>query len=75
MEQTLFSLQDHMSLARGLSGIRGGESLVFCVVFRRLLFVHIILAILSSALRFTDSDCPFGIFQLFICDKNNQLPV
>jgi hypothetical protein len=29
-------------------------------------FVHFILVIVLSVLRYTDSDCPFGIFNLFL---------
>jgi hypothetical protein len=39
---------------------------VFYVVFNRLLFVLVLLAIMLSLLRFTDSDYPFGIFKLFL---------
>ena len=48
--------------------IRVTRSLVFCVVFCRsfCLFVVFLLAIVCSVLlRFTDSDCPFGIFKFF----------
>ena len=35
------------------------------------LFVFILLTILLSVLRFTDSDYPFGIFKLFLCKMTN----
>ena len=42
-------------------------SLVFCVMFRRSLFVLFLLYIVLSVLvRFTASDYPFGIFKLFL---------
>ena len=42
------------------------QSLVFCVVFCRSLFVLFLLAIVLSVLRFTASDCCFGIFKPFM---------
>ena len=45
--------------------VRCARSLVFCVVFCRLLFVLFLLATALSDLRFTASDYPFGIFKLF----------
>ena len=47
-----------------VSGVRATRSLVFCVMFCRSLFV--LLAVVLSVLPFTDSDCPFGIFKLFL---------
>ena len=53
-----------------LSGARIGQSLVYCVVFCKLLFVLLSFFLLANALsvllRFTDTDYPFGIFKLFI---------
>jgi hypothetical protein len=46
------------------SRVRVARSLVFCVVFCRSLFV-LLAIVLSVLLRFTDSDYPIGIFQLF----------
>jgi hypothetical protein len=48
--------------------IRVTRSLVFCVVFCRsfcLFLVFLLANVCSVLLRFTDSDCPFGIFKLF----------
>ena len=40
----------------------------FMCMFCRSLFVLFLLAtVLSVLLRYTDSDCPFGIFKLFLC--------
>jgi hypothetical protein len=39
MEQELLTLPDHMSSPSVFSGVRIAQSLVFCVVFCRLLFV------------------------------------
>ena len=47
------------------SGIHIAQSLVFCVVFCRSLFVLLAIA-LYALLRFTVSDYPFGIFKLIL---------
>ena len=51
------------------SRVRVARSLVFCVVFYKIVvcpFVLFLLAIvLSVLLQFMDSDYPFGIFKLF----------
>ena len=50
------------------------SSLVFYVEFCRSLFVLFLFAIvLSVLLRFTDSDCSFGIFKLFFVKSNVEL--
>jgi len=36
-------------------------------------FVLFLLAILLSVLRYTDSDCPFGIFKLFLQSFESDL--
>jgi hypothetical protein len=46
------------------SGVRVTPSLIIFAMFCRSLFV--LLVIVLSVLRFTDSDYPFGIFKLFI---------
>jgi len=50
------------------SGVRVTRSLVLyvCFVDRYLSFVLFLLAIVLSVLRYTDSDCPCGIFKLFL---------
>ena len=66
VEQELLTLPEHLSSP---PGFRVTRSLVLCVCFvnRCLSFVLFILAIvLSVLLRYTDSDCPFGIFKLFL---------
>jgi hypothetical protein len=53
----------------GFTGVRVTRSLVLyvCFVDRCLSFILFLLAIvLSVLLRYTDSDCPFGIFKLFL---------
>ena len=59
-EQELLTLPGHLSSHPVLSGVRVTRSLVFCAMFCRSLFVLFLLIILFSALRFTDSDCPFA---------------
>jgi hypothetical protein len=57
------------TLYHGNPGIRVTRSLVLyvCFVDRSLSFYPFFLAIvLSVLLRYTDSDCPFGIFKLFL---------
>jgi hypothetical protein len=52
----------HLSSPPVISGVRVTRSLVLyvCFVYRCLSFCT-----LSVLLRYTDSDCPFGIFKLF----------
>jgi hypothetical protein len=53
----------------GFTGVRVTQSLVLyvCFVGRCLSFILFLLSIvLSVLLRYTDSDCPFGIFKLFL---------
>ena len=67
VEQEQLTLLEHLSSPPVFSGIRVAQSLVFCVMFCRQFFVLFHLAIaLSVVLRFTASDYPFGIFQLFL---------
>ena len=75
VEQELLTIPEHMSSPSVFSGVCVARSLVFCVVFCRLLFVlfSLSLVIELSALRFTDSYYYlFGIFkfcQIFLSDK------
>jgi hypothetical protein len=62
VEQELLTLPEHPSSPPVISGVRVTRSLVLCV-FCRSLFV--LLAIVLSLLRYTDSDYPFGIFKFF----------
>jgi hypothetical protein len=52
------------------SGVGVARSLVFCVMFCRSLLVRVsyffLLAIVLYVLRFTASDYPFGIFNIFL---------
>ena len=49
-----------------LCGVRVSRSFSFMCMFCRSLFVLFLLAIGLSVFRFTDSDCLFGIFKLFL---------
>ena len=58
-----------LSYPPGFRGVRVTRSLVLyvCFVDRCCPFVLFLLAIVVSVLlRYTDSDCPFGIFKLFL---------
>ena len=68
VEQELLTLPKHPSATPVFSGVHVAWSLVFCVMFCRLLFVlwfFFFLAIVLSVLRFMASDYPFGIFKFF----------
>ena len=68
VEQELLTLPKHPSSPPVFSGVRVTRSLVLCVCFvdRCLSFCTFsFLVIVLSVLRFTDSDCPFGIFKPF----------
>ena len=56
---------DYTSVARFLNEIQVDLSLVFCVMFCRLVFVLCLLVIVLSVLRLPASNYPFGIFKLF----------
>ena len=62
---TLFTLPELLSSPPVLSGVRVTRSLVLYVFFvdRCLSFWALCY---TSVLRYTDSDCPFGIFKLFL---------
>ena len=57
--------QELITRAPGFSGVRVAQSLVFCVMLCRKLFVLFQLAIMLSVLRFTASDNLFGILKIF----------
>ena len=64
VEQEVHTLPGHLSLPSVFRGVRVARSLVFYVVFCRLLFVLFLLTIVLYVLRFTASDYPFGILDL-----------
>ena len=68
VEQELLTLPEHLSSPTVFTGVRVTRSLVLyiCFVDRCLSFCTFFLAIVLSVLRYTDSDCPFGIFKLFL---------
>ena len=60
---------------KGRASCRVTCSLIFCVLFCRLLIVICPLAIALSDLRYIDSDYSFGIFKLFFQDIDMDLTV
>ena len=56
------------------SGVRVTRSLVLyvCFVDRCLSFCILLAIVLSVLLRYTDCDCPFGIFKLFLAVSLND---
>ena len=62
------TLPEHLSSPLLFNGVHVTWFLVLCVCFvdRYLSFVLFPLVVVLSVLRFTDSDCPFGIFNLFL---------
>ena len=69
VEQELVTLSEHLNSPPDFSGVRVTRSLglYVCFVDRCLSFCTFFLAIvLSVLLRYTVSDCPFGIFKLFL---------
>jgi len=69
VEQELFTLLEHLRSPPLFSGVHVTRSLVLyvCFVDRYLSFCTFLMAfVLSVLLRYTDSDCPFGIFKLFL---------
>jgi len=71
VEPELPTLPEHMSSPPIFSGVRVAPSLVFCVMFCRLLFVLFLSAtVLAVFRRFATSDyLPFDIFQLCLCNS------
>jgi hypothetical protein len=68
VEQELLTVPWHPSSPTVFSGVRVTRSIVLCVCFvDRSHFVLFRLAVvLSVLLRYTDSDCTFGILKLFL---------
>ena len=66
VEQERPTLPEHLSSPPVFTGVRVTQSLVLyvCCVDRCLSFCPFSI-VLSVLLRYTDSDCPFGIFKLF----------
>ena len=67
MEEELLTLPEHLS-SPSLSDVRVTRSLVLCVCFvdHCLSFCTFFLPIVLSVLQYIDSDCPFGIYKLFL---------
>ena len=76
VEQELLTFPRVSKFTPVFSGVHVAQSLVFCVVFCRLLFVLFVLFLLvfllSVFLQFMVSNNPLGIFKLF-SDKYCQL--
>jgi hypothetical protein len=70
VEQERFTLSEHLSSPPVFSVIRVARSLVFCIVFYRLLYVP--LANVLSDLQFTDIDYPFDFVKLFLREINRE---
>jgi hypothetical protein len=69
VEQELLTLPERLSSSPIFSGVRVTQSLVFCVMFCRSLFVLLsffFLTIVLSVILFTDYDYPLGIFKLVL---------
>ena len=68
VEQELLTLPEHLRSPPVFSGVRVTRSLDLCVCLSFCTFCFVL-----SVLKYTDSDCPFGIFKLlphfnlFIC--------
>jgi len=72
VKQELLTLPEHMCSTPLLSGVRVTRSLVSyvcffyrCLSFCSFSFCHCV----AVPLRYTDSDCPFGVFKLFFQQK------
>ena len=64
------TLPEHPSSSPVFSGVRVARSFVFCLMFGRWSFVplsFVFWPLWCLLLHFTASDCPFGIFRLFLC--------
>jgi len=71
VEHKLLTPLEHLSSPQDFSGVRVSRSLILCLIFCRSLlvlmfFFFLSTIVLSVLLRFTDFDCPFGIFKLFL---------
>jgi len=67
VEQELPTLPEHLILPLVFSGVHVTRSYMYVLLIVVCSFVHFLLAILLSVLLlYTDSDCPFGIFKLFL---------
>ena len=71
-------LPEHPSSPQDFDGVRVAKSFVFCVVFCRSLFVLFVffpLVIVLSVLRFTASNYPFGIFNLYLIKETYEFQI
>jgi hypothetical protein len=68
VKQDMLNLPQHLNSSTDFSEVRVPQSLVFCVVFCRSLFLFFCsfpLVIALSVLRLSASDYPFSVFKLF----------
>ena len=69
-QQAMIPFMEHPSSAPSFSGVRVAQSVVYRVVFCRLMILpSCFFRIVLSVLRFTASDYPFDIFKHFILTK------
>ena len=66
VEQEQLTIPEHLSSLPVFSGVRVTRSVVSCVCFVHRFVLFLLTIILSVLLRFRDSDCPWGIFVLFL---------
>jgi hypothetical protein len=70
VEQKLLTLPEHLSsppvFLWGSCYLIFSFMCMFCRLLFVLLYIFFLGIVLSVLLRFTDSDCPFGIFKLFL---------
>jgi hypothetical protein len=65
LERELLTLPEHLSSPPVLSGVRVTRSFVLCVYLEIVVCPFVLFRLtIVSVLRYTDSDCPFGIFKL-----------
>ena len=66
MVQELLTILNHTNSLPVFTGVQVAQSLAFCVVFCRSLFVLFFLSLYCVLLRFMASDYTFDIFKLFL---------
>jgi hypothetical protein len=74
VEQELHTLPEHLSSTPVFSGFRVTRSLVLYVCFVDRCLSFCIFSFGHCVLLYTDSDCPFGIFKLFLYKKYILIP-
>ena len=72
VEQEHLTLPGHRSSSAVFSGVRVAQSLVFCEVFCRSLFVFFLFVVVLTVLQLTASDYPYGVFKLFFHQRGRR---